>query len=710
MQPLAPPALLSVLQRRFGHDAFRPGQLPLIEAVLSGRDALGVLPTGGGKSLIYQLPAAILPGVTVVVSPLIALMKDQVDALNRRAAVPAVAIHSHLTQDEVRQALGRLAPGKAALLYLSPERLEQPGWRERLVGLRPQLFVVDEAHCVHQWGFDFRPSYLVLKDIVEALRPCPLLALTATATPAVRQGIVARLGLQAPLVHVASFDRPNLSFEVIPCAPASKSVHLERLLHACDGAGSQIVYVGRRRDATALAAELTSHRLPAVAYHAGMTAPERQRAQEAWQTGQTRIAVATIAFGMGIDKPDVRAVIHFQHPASLESYYQEAGRAGRDGAPARCIVLFSESDRSLAEFFIRRRYPAPGQIRELLDHIPPDGVMPKDLALRLPGWTAEQRHTALLTLIEQGYVRKEENGLLERTSFDPGASALDLEPLRKRERYDRGRLEAMVAYCQDRRCHRASLLRYFGETLAADHRCGHCSACIRDGRPGRVKAAASTSEWIRVLQRHAAILRAALPTGDLLDPQSLARFAKGSRSERMPPDWRRLEGFGALTHVPLKELRKLAARALAESSEESALVPPVAAPAHPPPIQAQHSMMDRDVFWRSNERAYSAGELRGREVARRVGLAILQLVAEAEGRLPPSGVANVLRGAQGSTVLKAYPDLAISRYFGALGGIPYDDLVLDVVAMQAKGYLQLAQGTSKRLALSVKGRAVLARK
>ena len=348
------PEVETALRERFGFSGFRAGQRELIEAALAGRDALGILPTGGGKSLTYQLPATLLDGLTVVVSPLIALMKDQVDAFNRRGLGRAVAIHSNLTPREAGAALEQARSGTARLLYLAPERLEIPEWRGRLREAAPRLLVIDEAHCVSQWGYDFRPAYLALREVAERVRPCAVLALTATATPAVRRDVVKQLGLLDPLVFVAPFDRPNLTLDVVHCEGHDKIARLTEILRAGAGSGSQIVYVGRRRDAEEIAGDLDGMGLRAVAYHAGLTPEQRRRAQEAWLSGRRPIVVATIAFGMGIDKPDVRTVVHWQHPSSLEAYYQEAGRAGRDGRPARCVVLFSERDVELHHYFIEQ--------------------------------------------------------------------------------------------------------------------------------------------------------------------------------------------------------------------------------------------------------------------------------------------------------------------------------------------------------------------
>jgi ATP-dependent DNA helicase RecQ len=345
----------SALERHFGYREFRPGQRQAILAALRGRDTLVVMPTGGGKSLCYQVPALVLPGLTLVVSPLIALMHDQVSALERRG-IPAALVNSTLAQGEIRERLGRAVAGELRLLYVAPERFASPAFRAALARMRVSLVAVDEAHCVSQWGHDFRPSYLRLREAWPGIGQPPVLALTATATPEVRRDILAELALRRPLVIVRGFDRPNLRWAVRQVERAAeKNAALLAILRGRKE--SALVYASTRKAVEAVSALLRSAGISAAAYHAGLPQERRAAAQQAWASGETPVVVATNAFGMGIDKEDVRRVVHYQMPGSLEAYYQEAGRAGRDGGPADCVLLHGYRDRFVHEFFIRQSYP-----------------------------------------------------------------------------------------------------------------------------------------------------------------------------------------------------------------------------------------------------------------------------------------------------------------------------------------------------------------
>jgi ATP-dependent DNA helicase RecQ len=354
----------AVLRRYWSYDDFRPGQDQAVGNVLGGGDSLTVMPTGGGKSLCYQVPAMMGSGVTLVVSPLISLMKDQVDAL-QALGLPATYVNSTLSSGEMSARLEAAERGEYRLLYVAPERFDSDAFSRRLARLNVSLLAVDEAHCVSEWGHDFRPSYLRLGQVREVLGGPPIVALTATATPEVRRDIVRQLGLHDPQVLVTGFDRRNLVWHVLPARNDSEKDRL--LLKLLRGrTGSAVVYASTRKNVDALTGLLTGVGVRAVGYHAGLADHERKRVQEAFMSGEAPVVVATNAFGMGIDKGDVRIVVHYNLPGNLEAYYQEAGRAGRDRQHADCVLLHAYQDRFTHEFFIDQSHPSRRAVEEVL--------------------------------------------------------------------------------------------------------------------------------------------------------------------------------------------------------------------------------------------------------------------------------------------------------------------------------------------------------
>ena len=353
----------AALRQHLGYPDFRPGQTQAVESVLQAHDTLVVLPTGGGKSICYQVPALLLPHLTVVISPLISLMKDQVDALTRRG-LPATFINSSLTASQVADRLARVQRGEFKLLYVAPERFDFGSTAERLKGLGVSLLAVDEAHCISEWGHDFRPSYLRIAQVRERLGWPPVVALTATATPHVRADIVRQLRLDHAKTIITGFDRRNLRYHVISTRTESdKDAALVKVLR--DTPGLAVVYASTRRTVERITNVLNDARVAAVAYHAGLDDAHRREVQDAFMKERVRVIVATNAFGMGIDKPNVRLVVHYAMPGTLEAYYQEAGRAGRDGEPADCFLLHSFQDRFTHEFFIKGSYPERSVVEDV---------------------------------------------------------------------------------------------------------------------------------------------------------------------------------------------------------------------------------------------------------------------------------------------------------------------------------------------------------
>lgn len=494
------PRALEALNRYFGYDSFRPGQSGIVSAILTGRDVLGVMPTGAGKSICYQIPAAILPGVAIVISPLISLMRDQVDALND-VGLPAAFINTTQTPDEQDLVFAQALSGQIKLLYAAPERLETERFRNFAVRVPISLVAVDEAHCVSQWGQDFRSSYLGIGEFIAGLPTRPTVAaFTATATERVRRDIVSILGLHTPSITVTGFDRPNLYFDVISMPRKDKASWVASYI-ASHPDESGIVYCATRKETEALAESLNSAVAElraaggadvsdigtiAVAYHGGMSADTREKAQRDFVTDRVPVVVATNAFGMGIDKSNVRFVIHHNMPESIEAYYQEAGRAGRDGEPSRCTLLWNESD-----IVTRRR---------LLD---------------------SDYENERLTPEEQEAVRASKRRLLD----------------------------AMVGYCRTTDCLHAYMTRYFGETAGAaaktDGKCvGGCANCEH------------TFETIDVTDIARAVSRCVHDVNQHVGSGKIVKVLRGSKAQDLSylnPE--SLPSFGMLDEVPEARIR-----------------------------------------------------------------------------------------------------------------------------------------------------------
>jgi ATP-dependent DNA helicase RecQ len=498
----------AVLQRHFGYPDFRGGQSDAVRAALTRRDVLVLMPTGGGKSLCYQVPALTLAGLTIVVSPLISLMKDQVDAL-LRAGVSAALLNSTLPRDEADSVLARARSGGLKLLYVAPERFDSDVFQRELPHLGVTLLAVDEAHCVSQWGHDFRPSYLRLGAVREQLG-VPVIALTATATPAVRADVVCQLRLHDPITIARGFDRPNLRWEVVGAPDrAAKDLLLLRLLHRVTD-GVAIVYAPTRKAVDSLTDLVRRAGLDATAYHAGMSARDREHVQNAFMGEQFRIVIATCAFGMGIDKPNVRLVAHYTMSGSLEAYYQEAGRAARDGAHGRCVLLFAPGDRQVHDFMIEQSHPPRELIeqvvRQLRQHGPLRVQESVAVAARAAAVAPRQAEAVLRILQRQKVLCDAGDGTLRLHG------TIDWDDALARRRHELGRLDAMDGYARTRTCRRGYVLHYFGDPDAM-HRCPDCDNCGTAEPARRGSASAATAAPCGPAAAAPAARAAALPAG-----------------------------------------------------------------------------------------------------------------------------------------------------------------------------------------------------
>ncbi len=556
--------LEEALHRHFGFHAFREGQRDVVETLLAGKDALVVMPTGGGKSLCYQLPALLLPGVTLVVSPLIALMKDQVDGLAERG-LPATFINSALDQEEAWERLQGLARGAYKLVYVAPERFKNERFLAALAKAKVSLFAVDEAHCISQWGHDFRPDYMKIREAVQRVGRPPVAAFTATATPRVKDDIRAQLFTAETRDFFVGFDRPNLFFRVSQVGGNDEKI--EEILEtvrdlglAKNGKpahrGSAIVYCATRKNVERVAEILRAEKVPVVAYHAGLRDERRKEVQDLFMADDAPVVVATNAFGLGIDKPDIRAVLHHDIPGSVESYYQEAGRAGRDGEAATCALLFNQADTRTQEFFIDlsnpRRAAVEATWRILTSH--KEDVQDVDLqwlAGELPGQVRTPAAESCIKLLErEGYLVRiggpEEEDTVRVRLVERGKLGIDFRRTDAKRANDEERLSRVVAYAWSRACRRGYLLSYFGDP-SAPARCPACDACQDSQASGRQEP---TEDELVLLQK---VLSCVARMDGRFGKAKVAQVLCGSQEKKVL-EWNldRLSTYGLLKQMRLE--------------------------------------------------------------------------------------------------------------------------------------------------------------
>jgi len=564
-EPWTDERLGEALQRHFGYSAFREGQAEAVRTVLGGRDLVLVMPTGSGKSLCYQLSALLFPGVTLVVSPLIALMKDQVDALDRRG-IPATFLNSSVDADEMAYRLDGLRQGRYRLVYVAPERFRNRRFADALASVSVSLLTIDEAHCISQWGHDFRPDYLNLKYVLERLGAVRVMAVTATATPEVREDIIAQLGLrepprEGPNVLVTGFARPNLYLSVTRC-PTHRH-KFARLAQVVDAYRCGIVYCATRKMAERVSAMLQGDGFEPILYHGAMSDDERTAAQERFVSAPSPVVVATNAFGMGVDRGDLRFVVHWDLPGSLEAYYQEIGRAGRDGASAWCELLFNYADKGTQQFFIDGSNPPFADILAVWEAVRAacaDGAV----TCSVEEWAKraklknDMEVRTILGLIER--VRLIEREILPGDRAYTTRLAADADPaalrqlaagLEEKRARDQRKLDLLIRFVDHPGCRHAFLLSYFGEA-ASSAACDACDRCRRRTMEKRI--APDEAQWIAIQKVLSCVARMRGRFG----AQRVAQVLHGDREEtvvRHALD--QLTTFGLLAEWPLAQIRSV---------------------------------------------------------------------------------------------------------------------------------------------------------
>ena len=570
-EPLAE-TLEDGLSSVFGFDHFRLGQRDCMEAAQRGVNALVVMPTGSGKSLCYQLPAIVMEGTTLVISPLIALMKDQVDALES-FDVPATFINSSISAGEQRDRLHNMEMGGYKVVYVAPERFRSAAFCEAIAHTKVSLLAIDEAHCISQWGHDFRPDYLNLAKIRDQLNHPPTLALTATATRQVQRDILTQLNLPEAEIFVYGFERPNLFFEVHDCrSKGEKLDRIQALLAHFEGE-SLLIYCATRKQVEEVSGDLDDRGVSVGMYHGGLSDGARARVQDAFMTDEFRVLVATNAFGMGVDKSGIRATVHYNIPGSIEAYYQEAGRAGRDGEKAHCLMLFNYADRGIHEFFTEQSYPTKETVEKVWDHLAHFGLgthpigaedIARDLSRRGGGrrmnsWGVE---TVLRQLQRVGHVEFGNRDGVPWVAVNDLPRTRDLrvdwEYLSHHRQVNEGLLGDVVRYASGRACRQLFLLRYFNSRASFEKGCGHCDVCC--GRPEYAKQLLKdTTPSIVSVDAHDVLIQKILSgvarSRGRFGAHMVAGTLRGSKGKKIKGTWlTKLSTYGLLSNLKQQDI------------------------------------------------------------------------------------------------------------------------------------------------------------
>ncbi|MDQ3805153.1 MAG: RecQ family ATP-dependent DNA helicase [Acidobacteriota bacterium] len=738
------------LREFFGFEEFRAGQREVIEAVLEGHDTVVVMPTGGGKSLCYQLPALMREGVTVVVSPLIALMKDQVDALRARG-LPATFINSSLDFEEQKERIAGVRRGAFKLLYVAPERFRSTHFVETLQRADISLFAIDEAHCISTWGHDFRPDYLRLKAFRERIGSPQTVALTATATPYVRADIIEQLNLRDPRAFVSGFDRPNLSIGVAHTErEREKFAHIRRLTDEYAGQ-SGIVYTSTRKSVEQLTQKLKGARLSVVGYHAGMPDEERVRAQEDFMAGRAQMIVATNAFGMGIDKPDIRFVVHFHLPGSIEAYYQEIGRAGRDGKPSTCLLLFNYADKRTQDYFIEGSYPPPELIASVYNALAQTGERRIELSTREIAARASVRNemavqSALITLEKAGHIERGaagENRAAVRLLM-PAHLAREAVGARRSAQLKQVLFGLLGGYEINERADAELDVNDFAETLGMEPAAlRRCIGSLAESGVISYRPARRTRGLLMLDEQPAARLRIRpeeIARRAALEQRKLREMISFCYTERCYRAFI-LDYFGDRSHPArcgqcgnclLQERRAAVA---GRGAEEITNGEPAAAPLEPPGELDQFVMKHAPValdleeeleaqsrLRRRRERAEGTGDGDGsfeeeggsiavtepRELSAEEVLTVRKILACAArmgGRFGKGLLASVLRGSRSAKLSQAGLDQLTT--YGILAGMTQDEILLYVDALVAAGCLRVTGGAYPTVSLTPAGSDVM---